>query len=157
MQCNSAQQGEAVTKQELKEPLIEANRTITEIESDKIDKYIKRRNWKVETSGTGLRYFIYEHGEGEEAKEGRLALVHYEITLLDGTLCYTSANAEPRQFRIGQDHVESGIHEGIMYMRVGDRAKFILPSHLAHGLTGDQQKIPPRSVLIIDLHLLALN
>jgi FKBP-type peptidyl-prolyl cis-trans isomerase FkpA len=159
LQCNSTndQPHNTVTDQQLKEPLINANKTIIELESSRIDRYVERRKWKVITSGTGLRYFIYEKGTGALAEDGMRAKVHYEVKLLDGTLCYTSDGGSPKEFLIGRDQVESGIHEGITYMHVGDRAKFILPSHLAHGLTGDQHKIPPRSILVVDLHLLALN
>ena len=63
----------------------------------------------------------------------------------------------PKKFLIGKDHVESGVHEGVTLMHVGDRAKFVIPSYLAHGLSGDNAKIPPRSVLIVDLKLLRLD
>jgi FKBP-type peptidyl-prolyl cis-trans isomerase len=42
-------------------------------------------------------------------------------------------------------------------MKKGDQAKLILPSYLAHGLLGDRQKIPPQSVLFIDLELVELK
>jgi len=42
-------------------------------------------------------------------------------------------------------------------MKVGDRAKAILPSHLGHGLLGDRQKIPPQSILYIDVELIDLK
>jgi len=42
-------------------------------------------------------------------------------------------------------------------MRVGDKAKFIVPSHLGHGLSGDFEKIPPLTTLVIDLELVALS
>ena len=38
-------------------------------------------------------------------------------------------------------------------MSIGDQAKLILPSHLAHGLLGDLDKIPPQSILLIDIQL----
>jgi FKBP-type peptidyl-prolyl cis-trans isomerase len=42
-------------------------------------------------------------------------------------------------------------------MRKGEKAKFILPSHLAHGLVGDLQKIPPLSILVLDVELIDLQ
>ena len=55
------------------------------------------------------------------------------------------------------DNVETGLHEGIKYMKVGEKAKMILPSHLAHGLIGDSKKIPPRSTIVYDIELLDLK
>ena len=41
-------------------------------------------------------------------------------------------------------------------MHVGDKMRFILPSHLAHGLTGDQTKIPPFSSVMYEIELLEI-
>jgi FKBP-type peptidyl-prolyl cis-trans isomerase FkpA len=40
---------------------------------------------------------------------------------------------------------------------VGDKAILILPSHLAHGLVGDENKIPPKASVIYELELLSLK
>jgi FKBP-type peptidyl-prolyl cis-trans isomerase len=60
------------------------------------------------------------------------------------------------EFVIDKSDIESGIQEGIKKMREGDRAKMIIPSHLAHGLVGDLDKIPPLSVIVVDIHLIGL-
>lgn len=58
---------------------------------------------------------------------------------------------------VGKDNVEAGLHEGIQLMHVGDQMRFILPSHLAHGLTGDQSKIPPLASVVYEVELLELS
>ena len=83
--------------------------------------------------------------------------ISYEVRLINGNLCYSSAEKGPKEFTAGRGEVEVGIEEGILLMRVGDRAKFIVPSHLAFGLLGDQDKIPPQSTLIYDIELIKLN
>jgi FKBP-type peptidyl-prolyl cis-trans isomerase FkpA len=142
---------------ELKESLLNANKIYAKRESDEIDQYIKQHKWNVTGTGTGLQYIIFKKGIGEQARAGQLAKVNYKISLLDGTLCYSSDETGPKQFLIDQDDVESGLHEGIKYMKVGDRAILIIPSHLAHGLIGDESKIPPQATLIFDLELLELR
>ena len=122
-----------------------------------IEGYIQRRNWNMKETGTGLSYMIYENGEGELAKNGQIAVVRYEVKLIDGTVCYKTEEGELGKFLVGRSHVETGIHEGITYMRIGDKAKMILPMHLAHGLTGDNEKIPPQSTLFIDIELVDLQ
>jgi FKBP-type peptidyl-prolyl cis-trans isomerase FkpA len=126
-------------------------------ESIRIDMFVERHKWSVIESGTGLRYLIFEKGDGEMAKPGMVATVEFEIRLLDAdtTLCYVSE--EPVKFLIEQDNVESGLHEGITYMRVGDRAMLILPHYLAHGLIGDEENIPPMSTVIYNIKLLAVE
>ena len=144
---------------EIREPSIEKNRSVMKQESDDIDQYVKRNNWENEmkVTGTGLRYMIYHQGNGEQASNGRFATVKYKISLLDGRDCYSSDQDGPKEFLIGQDNVETGLHEGVAMMKVGDKAVFILPSHLAHGLMGDYKKIPPRSSVVYNIELVKLR
>ena len=158
LSCNQRSSNNGtVDSRDLKEPLIAENQKITKEESDLIDKYAERHEWKMIETGTGLRYMVYQNGYGVQAKEGMQATVEYEIALTDGTVCYSSYEKGPRTFLIGRANVESGIHEGITYLKVGDKAKLIIPSYLAHGLSGDKNKIPPRAILVVDLHLLRLD
>lgn len=137
--------------------LVEANKMYVKRESDEIDQYIAHRGWQMITTGTGLRYMITKKGEGELAKLNQRAKVNYKISLLDGTLCYSSDSLGPKEFLIGKDNVESGLHEGIQYLHLGDKAIIILPSHLAHGLIGDESKIPPHASVLYELDLLSLK
>lgn len=156
--CNDqVKQEEIQPSRQLEEKLEEMNRRIMRDEGAQIDGFAERLNWPMITTGTGLRYWIYENGSGTQAKEGMIAKVEYIVSLLNGDTVYTSEAAGPKEFLIGQDNVESGLHEGIQLMRIGDRAKFILPSHLAHGLSGDQDKIPPRHSVVYDIKLLSLR
>jgi FKBP-type peptidyl-prolyl cis-trans isomerase len=113
--------------------------------------------WKVEESGSGLRLYIYEHGTGEIAQRGMDAEVQFSISKLDGTICYATDSLETETFRIDKSNVETGVQEGIKKMHVGDCAKLIIPSHLGHGLSGDFDKIPPLTPLVVDLKLISLK
>ncbi|MFN5416399.1 MAG: FKBP-type peptidyl-prolyl cis-trans isomerase [Flavobacteriia bacterium] len=114
-------------------------------------------SWKTKKTGTGLRYFIYEEGKGEQAQSEMTAEVKYKISLLNGNLCYETEKDETESFKIDKSDVESGVNEGIKKMKIGDKAKLIVPSHLAHGLVGDYDKIPPLQALIIDIELISLK
>lgn len=155
--CTDPENPNKFDEQKLKEPLIHVNKTAAEIESEQIDGFVKRHNWNVIKTGTGLRYFIYRNGNGETAKNGQTAKVNFEISLLNGNVIYSTKHTAALEFLIGESEVESGLHEGITYMRAGDKAKLILPSHLAHGLIGDLNKIPPRSTIIYDIELIELK
>lgn len=142
---------------EFKEPLIRKNISLTREERKLMKRFAERRGWKMDVTGSGLMFMIYQAGNGIQAVEGHRATVEYEIRLLDGSLCYTSVEKGPRTFTVGRDRVEAGLHEGVQLMKVGDRARFVIPAYLAHGLTGDGNKIPPRASLVVDLHLLRLD
>ncbi len=138
---------------------IEMSQFWTKDESFKINQFVKRKKWPVITSETGIRYWVYQQGEGELAKPGDVALVDFEIRLLDAdtTLCYSSKETGVQDFLIEMDVIESGLHEAICYMRPGDKAFVILPHYLAHGLLGDMEAIPPLSPVLYDIHLLEIK
>ncbi len=116
-----------------------------------------RPKWKTVKTGTGLRYFIYAEGKGAKAEAEMTAEVTYSISLLNGDLCYKTDTLETETFKIDHSDIESGVQEGIKKMKVGDKAKLIVPSHLAYGITGDNAKIPPLQALVIDLELISLK
>lgn len=127
-------------------------------ESFRIDQFVKRNNWPAITTGTGVRYYIYKEGSGKYAERGKVVFVNFEIRLLDAdtTLCYTSGGT-PIDFLVEMDNVESGLHEAITYLKEGDKAFIILPYYLAHGLLGDNDKIPPLSPVLYDIELIAVK
>jgi FKBP-type peptidyl-prolyl cis-trans isomerase FkpA len=139
------------------EPLINANKKAVRLEDEQIRGYIECMDWKMKETGTGLRYMIYKQGKGEKAINGKIARIEFECKLISGELCYSSVKTGPKEFKIGSGGVESGLEEGILLMHKGDKAKFILPSHLAFGLIGDQDKIPGKATLVYDVHLLDIN
>lgn len=117
----------------------------------------QHRRYQFENTGSGLRIAYVKKGEGLKAETGMTAELQFKIALLDGTICYESELDRNDYLKIDKEDVESGIQEGIKMMREGDVCKLIVPSHLAHGLLGDFDKIPPLSVLVIDLELIALR
>lgn len=124
----------------------------------RIKMYLEDRpSWKTKKTGSGLRYFIYQEGKGAQAESDMTAEVKYNIQLLNGTICYQTEAEETESFKIDKSDVESGVNEGIKKMKIGDKAKLIVPSHLAHGLVGDYDKIPPLQALIIDIELISLK
>ncbi len=142
---------------EVKEQLIEMNRKKAAGESDRIKAFVKEKKWPTIECGTGLHYFIYEHGAGDSARTDDIAIIQYRVELLDGTLCYELTGEEVERFRIGQADVESGLHEAMLYMSEGDKVHLVLPSHLAFGVAGDQSKIPQNASLVYDLTLINLE
>lgn len=161
--CGNDNNNSQVTKKvniqskEFQDKLIEANKLYVKQESDEIDQYVAHKGWSMTQTGTGLRYMIVQKGNGNTPKPGQLAKVNYRISLMDGTVCYSSDSTGAREFVVEGDNVESGLHEGIQHLHVGDKAILILPSHLAHGLIGDENKIPPKASVIYELELLSLK
>jgi len=141
----------------MRDSLVKYNREVVRTEDQQIEDFISRYGWKMKQSGTGLRYMIFKNGTGKKAEKGKIAVIRFNVKLLNGNLCYSSDKDGLKEFRIGHGGIESGVEEGILYMRVGDRGKFIVPSHLAFGLLGDQNKIPRRATLVYDIELVKLK
>lgn len=156
--CNGGKTKEADNARSYKpEELVRVNKYLIDKDADIIKGYLKRRNWEMATSPTGLWYTIYEKGTGAAAESGKLASIKYKVWLLDGTLCYSSDQLGIKKFRIGKGGVEKGLEEGILLMHVGDKARFIMPPHLAQGLSGDEDKIPPRSIILYEVELVQIT
>lgn len=155
--CEPEPKAPPLTETEMRDKLLEMNKDMLAMEDQRIEEFVREKGWAVIKTGTGLRYFIYEDQEGPLAQPGQTAEVSFEVSLMDGTVCYASKEGETRNFKVEGSDVESGLHEAIQHMGEGDRAKVIIPSYLAHGLAGDLNKIPVKSTIIYDIHLHSLR
>ena len=142
---------------DLEEPLIRANKYLVKKDKETIESYYKRRNWDMKMTRTGLYYMIYETGNGIKAKAGKVSTIRYTVSLLDGTLCYSSDSLGLKKFKIGAAGIEPGLNEGILLLGEGDKARFIMAPYLAFGLLGDLERIPPRSIILYDIELIEIS
>lgn len=126
-------------------------------EVERIGNYVNRRGWDMDTTNSGLWYMIIEKGTGPDVAEGKLVTIEYEISLLDGTICYSSEKSGPKKFIVGSGNVESGLAEGILLIKEGAEAVFILPPYLAYGIPGDQKRIPPNASLVYYVKLIKVE
>jgi FKBP-type peptidyl-prolyl cis-trans isomerase len=151
----------ATIKQEdynqVRNQMVEVNLILVRKDRQKIMEYIARQNITMKETGTGLWYLIENAGSGEKTEQGKVATINYKITLLDGTICYDSEKDGPKTFLIGKGGVESGLEEGILMLREGGTARFIMPPHLAYGLPGDGEIIPARAIIVYDVELISIR
>ena len=104
---------------------------------------------------SGLRYQIIQKGDGVQAEKGKTVSVHYKGQLSDGTVFDSSYKRnQPIDFALGVGQVIPGWDEGIGLLKVGDKARFVIPSHLAYGSAGAGGVIPPNATLIFDVELM---
>lgn len=111
---------------------------------------------EVVTTASGLQYTVVEEGTGEAPQPGDLVEVHYTGSLEDGTKFDSSYDrGEPIQFMLGQGQVIPGWDEGISLLKVGGKAKLIIPPELAYGARGAGGVIPPDAPLYFDVELVS--
>jgi peptidylprolyl isomerase len=103
---------------------------------------------------SGLRYIITKEGSGDSTpKIGQDVTVHYDGTLLDGTVFDSSRKrGKATNFKVGA--VIEGWNEALMMMKKGERRTLIIPPHLAYGKQGYPGIIPPNSFLIFDVEMI---
>lgn len=144
----------AFNKDSVKKQLIIANQALMQKENDEMDYYAKSHNMPFVRTGSGIRYYVYHHSaKGDSLRDSMQVTMDYEVSLLDGTPCYSSKEDGKKTFVIGHENIESGIHKGLHYLKRGDKAVLLIPSPLAHGLLGDFKKIPPQMPIVYDVQV----
>lgn len=132
------------------------NQSLMITDKERITAYMKRRNWNMKVSKTGLWYEIYKYGKGRKLKKSSIIKFAYNLELLDGTFCYSSDSLGVKELKVGQGGIESGLEEGFLMLNEGDKARFILPPYMAHGLLGDGNKIPARTIIVYEIEIISV-
>ncbi|NNF74910.1 MAG: peptidylprolyl isomerase [Flavobacteriaceae bacterium] len=141
---------------------VEAFRTFEGSRAERLETERAAREGELEKLATGfqktesgLRYQILQEGEGQKASKGQVVSVHYKGQLADGTVFDSSYKRnQPIDFPLGVGQVIPGWDEGIGLLKVGDKARFVIPSDLAYGSRGAGGVIPPDATLIFDVELM---
>jgi FKBP-type peptidyl-prolyl cis-trans isomerase len=160
MSCRQAPAGEdapAMTAEEEKEMLLRVNKFLVKKDFELISAYADRRGWDMKMTENGLFYEIYEESDGIGASSGMTVKLNYVLSLLDGTVCYSSDNDGAKQFVLGKSLEISGLEQGVELMKTGEKGRFIMPPHLAYGLLGDEERVPARSIIVCEVELLEAN
>lgn len=166
---NAIQQGDEIKSLEIQRigedaQKFDAVTTFEKFNNDKIEREAaaKKRSEELlqeitagyDKTASGLYYTITQKGGGTKAEKGKKVSVHYKGSLIDGTVFDSSYKRnQPIDFALGVGQVISGWDEGIALLQVGDKAKFVIPSHLGYGEHGAGGVIPPNATLIFEVEL----
>ena len=112
----------------------------------------------VTVTQSGLQYEIIESGDaaGDMATVTDTVVVHYQGTLIDGTVFDSSiTRGEPATFSL--QSIIPGWIEVLQLMRPGDKWSIVLPPELAYGERGAGELIGPNEVLMFDIELIEIK
>jgi FKBP-type peptidyl-prolyl cis-trans isomerase len=115
-----------------------------------------KKDEKVITTKSGLKYIDRKEGNGKEAKAGDTVVVHYTGTFPSGEKFDSSIGAKPLEFELGRRKVIQGWDEGIAGMKEGGKRKLIVPPELGYGAKA-RGPIPANSTLIFEVELVKVK
>jgi FKBP-type peptidyl-prolyl cis-trans isomerase len=131
-----------------------------------LEQYLADNNITQEPTASGLYYIPIVEGTGMTPTQGTWINIEFTGMLIDGTIFATSheSTAEANNiyvedylygpFRVQLGSIPMrGLNEGIKLMKVGEIAKFIIPSSLGLG-KGASGNVPGYSTLLYTIELL---
>ena len=110
----------------------------------------------VVVTASGLQYKILTPGTGRSPKATDTVEVHYEGTLIDGTV-FDSSYRRKESIEFPLNQVIAGWTEGVQLMQEGAKYRFYIPSRLAYGSRGAGGVIGPNQALIFDVELIKVR
>jgi FKBP-type peptidyl-prolyl cis-trans isomerase FkpA len=152
--CREKQVNSTVNSKPGKNEMADLNRYLVQKDRERIVNYIERKGLRMIESPSGLWYQILKEGTGKALSDNDKVIMDYECSLLDGTKCYSSKDLGPKELIIGRSEMETGLNEGLRYLKPGAEAIFIIPPFLAYGLVGDRKMIPSRAVIVYNVNIL---
>ncbi len=140
-----------------------------------VEKFAEHKK-KTTKLPSGLELFYIKKGNGEKPKIGNKALVNYAGYFEDGRLFDSNIReVEESHNKLNSIKVERGFYtpfpmdyspdnqlvagfrEALLSMRVGDKVRAFVPSHLGYGSTGLGKVIPPNTNLVFDIEITGIE
>lgn len=143
------------TKEELAR---QAEQELKKLKAEKETEFAKfvEANQIAEHTASGLYYAKMNSTEGASPVVGKVARIKYNAMQLDGTpLGDTDQLGGHFDIEYGKHRVLRGLEEGVGLLKVGERARLVIPYKLAYGEKA-YNGIPPCSNLIFDVELVEI-
>lgn len=141
------------------------------MKSDIISEFNKQKE-VAETLPSGLKIYKITEGQGVQPRIGEKANVYYAGYLANGELFDSNMEDVAKKFNKYDDRRKlgggyepipmdyspdvaliPGFREGLLTMKVGDKIRLFIPSHLGYGPAGSRNVIPPNADLVFDLEI----
>jgi cyclophilin family peptidyl-prolyl cis-trans isomerase len=163
---------------------MEAYKKEAESKEFKLKEVIKHTKWRfdqyepsLKELPSGLKYVITETKNGETPRTGERIKVSCAGYFPNGKLFYTNYRKVAEDYlmynesidndvRKGYEPFESvygpeaqlipGFREGLLQLKVGDKALLFIPAHLGYGAQGSGRVVPPNADLVFEIELVEI-
>jgi FKBP-type peptidyl-prolyl cis-trans isomerase FkpA/FKBP-type peptidyl-prolyl cis-trans isomerase FklB len=106
-------------------------------------------------TASGAIVTTLKEGKGPSPKASDTVKVHYQGTLVDGTVFDSSIQrGQPATFPLG--NVIKCWTEGVQEIKVGGKARLVCPADIAYGDRGSPPAIKPGATLVFEVELLEI-
>jgi len=159
---------------EYQKELIEKEKKAQEA-ADEMLVYFNENLEKATELPSGLKIVITNTKNGELPQRGVDVMVNYAGYFADGKLFDTSYKTVAKKFGVynktrdegngyapfktvcgPEARLIPGFREGLLQLKVGDKALLFIPSHLGYGPQGAGNVIPPNSDLVFEIELVEI-
>jgi len=140
---------------------IDRTKKIMQLENEAIEVYIKKDSTNTYlNSGKGFKYTYIKKDTVNTytSNFGDQLLYTYSVSDLNNNLIYTSNEIGKKTYFIDQKaEIIEGFRQGLKMIKVDEEIKFIFPSQLAYGYSGDRKKIDINTPIICTVSLKELK
>lgn len=136
----------------------ELQEEVSRVEKERGQQFLEENKKRpgVKVTASGLQYEVLDATIGMKPKATDKVRVHYEGSLIDGTI-FDSSYKRGESITFGLNQVIKGWKEGLQLMSIGSKYKFFIPYQLGYGAQGAGNSIPPYATLIFTVELLGIE
>ena len=145
---------------EMQDFLIDFTKKMIYDEDKMIDSLLLLSSTNFNRDSTGIRISLdYTYNNlSIYPEDGDYVSILYNCVVFDHvSLIQDDIFLDTLTFKIGYSKQMKGLNYAIKLMKVGDKAKIIIPSYLGFGMSGYGKKVPPYSTLLLNIKLLNIK
>lgn len=136
---------------------IDRTKKIMQLENEAIAAYIKSDSTNTYlNSGKGFKYTYLKKDTVNTYTPnfGDQLLYNYSVSDLNNNTIYSTTEVGDKTYFIDQKaEIIEGFRQGLKMIKTGEEIKFIFPSQLAYGYSGDRKKIEINTPIICIVNL----
>lgn len=137
-------------KDDFLEKSSQKSREVYEKENSFLEKYVKSNNLKYKKSNFGLWYSITDTSINEKIKPNDTISIFYIVKKLNYEILYRKKET----FIVDKSNIIKGLNESVKLLGNKEKGIFIIPSYMAFGFMGDNDKIKSEISLIYEVEII---